>query len=69
MNWKIRSACLCELWERLRRKTKSIRMVSAFEKILVVEVIFTVPQTDTGGLVEYTKVDGRSMFRELGNKN
>ena len=48
---------------------RSIRTISAFEKSLVVEVIFTVPQTDTGGLVENTKVDGRSMFRELGNKN
>lgn len=69
MNWKIRSACLCKLWERLSRKARSIRTISAFKKSLVVEVIFTVPQTDTGGLVEYTKVDGRSMFRELGNKN
>jgi hypothetical protein len=26
-----------------------------------------VPQTDTGGLVEHTKVDGRTLVKELGN--
>jgi hypothetical protein len=26
----------------------------------------TVPQTDTGGLVEYTEVDGRTSVKELG---
>ena len=26
----------------------------------------TVPQTDTGGLVEHTKVDGRTSVKELG---
>ena len=26
-----------------------------------------VPQTDTGGLVEDTKVDGRTLVKELGN--
>ena len=29
---------------------------------------FTVPQTDTGGLVEKTKAIGRKMFKELGKK-
>ncbi len=27
---------------------------------------FSVPQTDTGGLVEYTKAIGRKQFKELG---
>ncbi len=27
----------------------------------------TVPQTDTGGLVEHTEVDGRTSVKELGN--
>ena len=27
----------------------------------------TVPQTDTGGLVEHTEVDGRTPAKELGN--
>jgi hypothetical protein len=27
----------------------------------------TVPQTDTGGLVEHTEVDGRPSVKELGN--
>ena len=30
-------------------------------------VYFSVPQTDTGGLVEYTKAIGRKRFKELGN--
>ena len=29
---------------------------------------FAVPQTDTGGLVEYTKAIGRQQFKELGKK-
>ncbi len=29
---------------------------------------FTVPYTDTGGLVEKTKAIGRKMFKELGKK-
>ena len=28
--------------------------------------VATVPQTDTGGLVEHTKVDGRTHAKELG---
>jgi hypothetical protein len=28
--------------------------------------IVTVPQTDTGGLVEHTEVDGRTSVKELG---
>ena len=31
-------------------------------------VYFPVPQTDTGGLVEQTKVNGRQMIKELGKK-
>lgn len=31
-------------------------------------VCFTVPQTDTGGLVEKTKAIGRKMIKELGTK-
>ena len=30
---------------------------------------FTVPQTDTGGLVEKTKAIGRKMIKELGKKS
>ena len=32
------------------------------------DVIFAVPQTETGGLVEKTKVDGRRRLKELGKK-
>ena len=42
---------------------------SASEKSLVEEHIVSVPQTDTGALVEYTKASGRQWFKELGNKN
>jgi len=31
-------------------------------------VYFTVPTSDTGGLVEKTKANGRKMVKELGNK-
>ena len=40
-----------------------------FEKSLVEEYIVSVPQTDTGALVENTKASGRQQFKELGNKN
>ena len=30
---------------------------------------FNVPQTDTGGQVEQTKVNGRQMIKELGKKS
>jgi hypothetical protein len=40
-----------------------------FEKSLVEEHIVSVPQTDTGALVENTKASGRQQFKELGNKN
>jgi len=33
-----------------------------------VEFSQAVPQTDTGGLVEYTKAGGRKRFKELGKK-
>ena len=35
--------------------------------ILREELTISVPQTDTGGLVEYTKANGRKRFQELGN--
>ena len=38
---------------------KSNRDSSAFEKISVEKYMFSVPQTDTGALVEYTKASGR----------
>ena len=31
-------------------------------------LFYTVPQTDTGGLVEYTKAYGITMVKELGKK-
>ncbi len=37
------------------------------EKLLSVEVNLSVPQTDTGELVEYTKVFERSQAKELCN--
>ena len=50
------------------RKRRGIGTFSSFEKILVVKLILTVPQSDTGGQVEYTKVNGRTIFKELGKK-
>ena len=37
------------------------------EKPLNVEVWVSVPKTDTGGRVEYTKGIGRTFVKELGN--
>ena len=37
------------------------------EKLLSVEINLSVPQTDTGELVEYTKVFERSQAKELCN--
>ena len=36
------------------------------EKLLSDEVQVPVPQTDTGRRVEYTKVNGRTLVKELG---
>ena len=36
------------------------------ENPLSVEVRAPVPQTDTGGRVEYTKANGRTLVKELG---
>ena len=40
---------------------------SCREKPLSVESLVTVPQTDTGRWVEYTKANGRTLVKELGN--
>ena len=37
------------------------------EKPLSVDPKVTVPQTDTGRWVEYTKANGRTLVKELGN--
>lgn len=52
-----------------KSKDAGNRDSSAFEKSLITEHMFSVPQTDTGALVEYTKASGRQWFKELGNKN
>ncbi len=41
----------------------------AFKKNFVEEHVLSVPQTDTGALVENTKASGRQWFKELGNKS
>ena len=42
-------------------------MLCCREKLLNVEQMVIVPQTDTGGRVEYTKVRERNSVKELGN--
>ena len=37
------------------------------EKPLSVDSLVSVPQTDTGRWVEYTKANGRTLVKELGN--
>ena len=39
---------------------------SCLEKFLSTETRVTVPQTDTGRRVEYTKANGRTFVKELG---
>ena len=48
----------------LRAKPHGLSLYSQ-EKPLA-RIVLTVPQTDTGGLVEYTQVDGRPSVKELG---
>ena len=55
--------------EKSKLKSEGERDSSVFEKISVEMHIFSVPQTDTGALVEYTKASGRQQLKELGNKN
>ena len=55
------------------RKLRTTLYTSVSEKSLIgpdaswEELTISVPQTDTGGLVEYTKANGRKRFQELGN--
>jgi hypothetical protein len=49
-------------------KATRVRACSIFKKTLVMRDIFIVPQTDTGGLVEKTKANERTMVKELGKK-
>ena len=54
----------------MRRALKSVsERHSAFKKILVVGQIFAVPQTDSGGQDEKSKVSERTIFKELGKKS
>lgn len=55
--------------EKFEPQGKDERDSSVFEKISVEKHMFSVPQTDTGALVEYTKASGRQQLKELGNKN
>ena len=48
----------------LRAKPDGL-MLDCREKALA-RLVVPVPQTDTGGLVEYTKVDERTFVKELG---
>ena len=41
----------------------------SFQKKFVISIYISVPQTDTGGLVEKTQAIGRKWLKELGNKN
>ena len=42
------------------------RMPNRREKLLNVDIVVSVPQTDTGGQVEKTKARGRNHVKELG---
>ena len=51
------------IWSLLTSKKYPIRSDLSWKN-----VYFTVPTSDTGGLVEKTKANGRKMVKELGNK-
>ena len=65
-DWKIRfhdySSFECKLAQADKRKRFNF-----LETISLGDFIETVPQTDTGGLVEYTKASERTFLKELGN--
>ncbi len=62
---KIRNIKLKRDVDRVFGQWKALRL-RCREKLLNVEHQVTVPQTDTGGKVEYTKVSERNFVKELG---
>ena len=66
--------CLIELRWKFVSKDAEIWLLLTSEKYPISSdlswknVYFTVPTSDTGGLVEKTKANGRKMVKELGNK-
>jgi hypothetical protein len=60
---------LIEKWGSLSRKARATQIVSRSGKVSLRSIFLSVPQTDTGALVENTKASGRQWFKELGNKN
>ncbi len=47
-------------------RAKAILAILLTRKFSMPELLVTVPQTDTGGLVEYTKGDGLFLVKEFG---
>ena len=52
---------------RIRALEAEVVKPGCREKPLSVEFKVSVPQTDTGRRVEYTKANGRTLVKELGN--
>ena len=52
--------------ERGGRKTEPHGLSPHCREKPLARGVATVPQTDTGGLVEHTEVDGRTSVKELG---
>jgi hypothetical protein len=57
-NWQIRYCVYLRSDGKVKPQGATNRDSFAFKKIFVEEHIFSVPQTDTGALVEYTKASG-----------
>ena len=50
----------------MRAPEAEVAQPSCLEKFLSFDILVTVPQTDTGRRVEYTKANGRTLVKELG---
>ena len=53
--------------DECRILSRLIGLLPAVKVFLEITLTETVPETDTGGLVEYTKALERTMLKELGN--
>ena len=53
--------------DEFRKLSGLIGLILAVKEFLEITPAETVPETDTGGLVEHTKALERTMLKELGN--
>ena len=66
-NWKIRCFDYATCDQEFLRKKEQLNALQHARKGSSRRIDLAVPQTDTGGRVENTKVNGRTAVKELGN--